>query len=339
MKTEIIKTPIGVLVLQDGELIDSRPFSKNENVTAAKMRTECAEERELLRKYPDAVVGKGRVDLAKMAEETDFCKSFELPKFLSRVSSAMAKKGVSEGFGLDKQVAGAVRAAKLAEEEGNTQSELLREWYSMHFPELSGTLRDNEEYARVVSELGARDSMTKEALEKVLTEKKYARIIPSMAESSIGAPVDKEAVSAMKDFAKLNLKTIKGAASLKTWIEASMVKMTPNLSEMATPYVGALLLEEAGSLKKLAGLPASTIQVLGAQKAMFRFLKTKRDPPKYGVLYIHPLVAQAPKSLKGKIARTIAAKIAIAVKVDFYDGEPIGKKLYAECEERVKRLK
>ena len=101
--------------------------------------------------------------------------------------------------------------------------------------------------------------------------------------------------------------------------------------------IGAKLLEHAGSLKRLAEMPASTIQLLGAEKALFRHIKNKKNLcPKYGLLHEHPFITQSKKKSHGKIARALADKIAIAVKVDYFKGKFIGDKLRKELEKKIK---
>jgi len=278
------------------------------------------------------------LNLGKLAEKTGFCKESELSLILSKVNEEMAKVGVSQGFGKDKQIVNAVRAQRALDDNINTESEILREWYSIHFPELNDMLKDNYEYAKVVSLVGLRENMTEKSL-SVLEDKRYAKAIPPIAKESIGSDIDKKDIAAIGDYAKMILSALKEEESLRDYIEEGMKDIAPNVSVIATPYVGALLLEQAGSLEKLASFPSSTIQILGAQKAIFRFLKTKKLPPKYGVLYLHPMVNQSSKTNKGRVARTLASKISIAAKVDFYGGKPIGEKLKKGAEERVKSLK
>lgn len=335
---DIYKTPIGVLVLQDEEVVDKILFKKDAKLIAEKLTGTCPEETKLKAKYPRAREGKGRLQLADLAQKLGFCKKSELAVIVSKVNEEMAKVGVSTGFGRDKLVVNAVRAQRALESNVNTQSETLREWYSIHFPELDNLLKENDDYAGVISKVGLRKDMSEAALGKILDDKRYAKAIPPITKQSIGTEMSKEDLKIIQSYAASILDSSKEEGSLRKYIEKTMSEIAPNISIVATPYVGGLLLEQAGSLEKMAALPASTIQVLGAQKAMFRFLKTKKLPPKYGVLYIHPLVSQAPKSNKGKLARTLASKISIAAKVDFYGGKPIGDKLNKEIEERAKSL-
>lgn len=336
---EIYKTPIGVLVMEDDKVVDKILFPKDPKVVAKRLTGESPELSTLKSKYPKARDGMGRLPLGDIAEKVGFCKRPELSPFLSAVNSEMARTGVSKGFGRDKLIVNAVRAQKALEDNINTECETLREWYSIHFPELDELLKENADYAKFVSNIGQRKNISEGSLEKVLSDKRYAKAIPQVAKESFGSEVADADIKPIQDYARAIANNITEELGLREYIEGAMKDIAPNVSAVATPYVGALLLEQAGSLERLASLPASTIQLLGAQKAMFRFLKTKKLPPKYGVLYVHPLVSQAPKTNKGKIARTLAGKISIAAKVDFYRGKPIGEKLKKESEERVKNLK
>ncbi len=336
---EIYKTPIGVLVMDGEKVIDKILFPKDSKIIAGRLSGDCPEEIKLKGRYPKARLGEKRLPLADLAEKTGFCKRADLGLIISAVNSELAKSGVSKGFGKDKLIVNAVRAQRALEDDINTQCETLREWYSIHFPELNELLKDNITYASVVSKTGQRSAMDESSLSKALEDKRYAKAIPPIAKESIGSPVSEDDMQVMKSYASAILAMSKEDSTLKGYIEKSMIEIAPNTSIVATPYVGALLIEQAGSLERLAALPASTVQILGAQKAMFRFLKTKTLPPKHGVLYVHPLVSQAPKKNKGKMARTLASKISIAAKVDFYGGAPIGEKLKKGMEKRVASLK
>ena len=116
-----------------------------------------------------------------------------------------------------------------------------------------------------------------------------------------------------------------------------MKLLCPNITAVAGAVIGAKLLAIAGSLKKLSLFPASTVQLLGAEKALFRHLKTGAKSPKYGILHEHPLIAQAKKKDHGKVARLLADKIAIAAKVDFFKGNYVGDKLKKDIERRIKK--
>ena len=103
---------------------------------------------------------------------------------------------------------------------------------------------------------------------------------------------------------------------LSNYLTARMQAIAPNLTALVGELVGARLIAHSGSLLNLAKSPASTIQILGAEKALFRALKTKHDTPKYGLIYHASLIGQATGKNKGKIARMLATKAALGLRVD-----------------------
>merc|ERR1719360_230717 len=120
-----------------------------------------------------------------------------------------------------------------------------------------------------------------------------------------------------------------------------MIAIAPNLTILVGELVGARLISHAGSLMNLAKHPASTVQILGAEKALFKALKTKHDTPKYGLIYHASLVGQASTKMKGKVSRMLAAKAALACRVDSLGEETntdLGMEHRAKVEHRIKQL-
>ncbi|MGC8496568.1 MAG: NOP5/NOP56 family protein [Thermoplasmata archaeon] len=146
---------------------------------------------------------------------------------------------------------------------------------------------------------------------------------------------DKKALLSFSEFAK-NAMVLK--SQLENYVEATMDQVAPNLKIVAGPLIGALLIYHAGNLQKLANMPASKLQVLGAQTAMFRHLKKGAKPPKYGILFKHPAVHNAPASKRGKIARMLSGKILIAAKMDYYGNTNIGLALKDKINMHVDRI-
>ncbi len=118
-----------------------------------------------------------------------------------------------------------------------------------------------------------------------------------------------------------------------------MKEVAPNITALVGPLLGARLLSLAGGLDELARLPASTIQVLGAEKALFRALRTGGKPPKHGVIFQYPDIHRSPRWQRGKIARALAAKLAIAAKVDAFTGRYIGDVLVQQLRKRIEEIK
>lgn len=135
----------------------------------------------------------------------------------------------------------------------------------------------------------------------------------------------------------LDLYRLRG--TLDEYIEAVMKEVAPNITALVGAKLGARLLSLAGGLEELAKLPASTIQVLGAEKALFRALRTGGKPPKHGVIFQHPYIHKSPRWQRGKIARALATKLSIAAKVDQFSGRFVGDKLVKEFEERVEEIR
>ncbi len=126
---------------------------------------------------------------------------------------------------------------------------------------------------------------------------------------------------------------------LEKQIDIDMNKIAPNTSKIVGSLVGARLISLAGGIQKLAVLPSSTVQILGAEKALFRFKKEGGKPPKHGVIFQHPLVNRSLKAERGKIARLLAIKIAIAVKADVFTKRDISNDLKEELNKRVKEIR
>ena len=214
-----------------------------------------------------------------------------------------------------------------------------REWYGLHFPELGDLIDEPEEYMRIVAELGSRKNYTVEGLKKILGSARKAEDILEKAKTSIGAEMSPEDEERVKDVAKEGLRLIKLKREQENYIKELMSAEAPNLSAIAGPILGAKLIALAGGLEKLARLPASTIQVLGAEKALFRFFRTGRGAPKHGIIFQHPYVHGSPRWQRGKIARLLAAKIAIAARIDYFSREDRSSELRRALEERYAEIK
>jgi nucleolar protein 56 len=194
------------------------------------------------------------------------------------------------------------------------------EWYGLHFPELTQMIQDNVALCKLVVAAGKRDGFTSELLQgKGLTEKKIEAILTARDRSKGGELSDVD-LARVKELASLAVELSGERDRLNDYVESAMKKISPNVAEIAGPTIGARLMAKAGGLDRLAVMPASTVQILGAEKALFRALRTGARPPKHGILFQHSEVHTAPKWQRGKIARTLANKIAIAARVDYYRG-------------------
>jgi len=221
----------------------------------------------------------------------------------------------------------------------NLYASKIREWYSLHFPELNNLVREHKTYATLVYNIGHRDNFTVENLKKLdLPREKIKEIVRAVKES-IGADMTEFDLDVIKQIAGLILRLYELRRLLEKYIDEAMMDVAPNIKGLVGSLLGARLIALAGSLRELATLPASTIQVLGAEKALFRALRTGTKPPKHGVIFTHPTIFKAPRWQRGKIARALAAKLAIAARIDAFGNEYKADLLKSEFEERVKEIK
>ncbi len=218
----------------------------------------------------------------------------------------------------------------------NVLSSRMREWYGLHFPELENIVDGINGYAQVVLG-GRRGDLTKDLFEGAGFTESNAQMVVLVASKSIGGKISDANLSMVQSLARQIAGLHELRRGVEMHIDAEMRETAPNLTAIVGPTIGARLMRKAGSLKRLASLPASTIQVLGAEKALFRALKTGSQPPKHGLLFQHQLVHGAPRWQRGKIARAIAAKTVIAARVDVY-GEGINEMLLEKLNVRVSEI-
>ena len=195
----------------------------------------------------------------------------------------------------------------------------LREWYGLHFPELDNLIDSINGYSQIVL-AGKRENISRENFEKAGFPESKVEMLSLVKEKSRGGDITEKNLSIVQTLAKQILDLFELRKTVEEHIDEQMNENLPNISAVLGTAVGARILANAGSLKRLSSMPASTIQILGAEKALFRSLKTGANPPKHGILFQHAIVHAAPKWQRGKIARAVAGKAAIAARVDVYGG-------------------
>lgn len=218
----------------------------------------------------------------------------------------------------------------------NGLSSRVREWYGLHFPELDNVVDGINGYIQVVL-AGKRSQLSPKTYQDAGFTESKIEMLNLVQQNSKGGDISDENLKIIQSIANQILELSQIRNNLETHVENEMNRIAPNLTAILGASVGARILSKAGSLKKLATLPASTIQVLGAEKALFRALKTGTQPPKHGILFQHPVVHAAPKWQRGKMARAIAAKAAIAARVDVYGGG-LNKTLLEKLNIRVNEI-
>jgi nucleolar protein 58 len=201
------------------------------------------------------------------------------------------------------------------DKEINTYAMRLREWYGWHFPELGKIVAENVSYARAVDMMGMRTSAKKLDFGAVLPEETEEEL-KEAAEVSMGTEISDEDVLNIRALCSQVITLSEYRTTLYEYLRNRMTAIAPNLTAMVGELVGARLISHAGSLLSLAKYPASTVQILGAEKALFRALKTKHATPKYGLIYHASVVGQAAPKNKGKISRSLASKCSLAIRVD-----------------------
>ncbi|MCH7902716.1 C/D box methylation guide ribonucleoprotein complex aNOP56 subunit [archaeon] len=250
-----------------------------------------------------------------------------------------AKKKIQEKYeGKETHIIKSVNLLEDIDSSSNLLIEQLREWYSVYFPELDSVVSDNEKYVELVYSVGERKNFTQKEVAKIVKDTGTVTKIVEKAKKSIGTDIDKEDLAEMQTLALNSHNLRQERAYLAKYIERGMQTELPNFTELAGAIIGAKILSQAGSKKKLAFMPASTIQLIGAEKALFLHIKTGVKGPKYGYLFQHPLVKTAKTENKGRLARSLAAKLAIAAKKDYFGNRSSASDMKKELDERAKEL-
>lgn len=238
---------------------------------------------------------------------------------------------------VDTMIIQAVSLLDDVDKELNTYSMRVKEWYGWHFPEMQKIVLDNLQYSQVVSKMGTRDHCKHTDLSDIL-EEDVEKELKATAEISMGSDITAEDILNIKCLCTQVIEIGSYRASLWEYLRNRMNAIAPNLSVMVGELVGARLIAHAGSLVNLAKAPASTVQIFGAEKALFRALKTKHETPKYGLIFHASMVGRASAKAKGKISRMLAAKTALCVRVDALgdtDGPTYGIEARAQLEQRL----
>lgn len=259
-------------------------------------------------------------------------------RLVREVSTELARQRImAEAGRRDLHIVHAVRALDDLEKMKNQIYVRVKEWYDVHFPELSSIVPEIDVFLELASIPLLRQSIDEKKLSKVLGSG-YVKVVEA-AGKSVGGPLTHRDAGSLAALASLGLEVGKLAEKMADYIRDLMASEAPNLSAVAGPVLGSRLISLAGGLENLARLPASTVQVLGAEKALFRFLRTGRGAPKHGVIFQHPYVHSAPKWQRGKIARALATKISIASRVDFFSKEDRSSQLRESLEKRIEEIK
>jgi len=241
---------------------------------------------------------------------------------------------------VDTMIVQAVSLLDDLDKELNNYIMRCKEWYSWHFPEVSKLIQDNLTFIKVIKLMGMRQNCKTTDFSELLPEDMEEKL-KEAAEISMGTEISEDDIDNITLLADEVLQISEYRSQLYEYLKNRMMAIAPNLTILVGELVGARLIAHAGSLLNLAKHPASTVQILGAEKALFRALKTKKDTPKYGLIYHAQLVGQASTKLKGKASRMLAAKAALAARVDALGEETsiaLGTQHRAYLESRMRIL-
>ncbi len=352
MKAYLLTIPVGVIAVDEKKkVLETYFFPKDPKLAATKFLS--SEEGKIIKeekKVKDFLEKKGyevvflkkkkgerfeenveiedwvRENLIKILLEKNFAKDvLEVNELLSKINLVISRERIRKSARRDRLVIQATNALEELDKIINILAQRLREFYSFHFPEMDREVSSHERFAKLVEKYGRRENVDDPSLKR-------------LAEESVGGEFRNTDVEICRKLAKelLNLYTLR--ESVSEYVEKTVRELAPNFTELATPLIAAKLIAKAGSLEKIAKMASSTLQLVGAEKALFRYLRGKGKSPRFGVLAIHPLIQRAPEKLKGKVARVLAAKLSMAAKIDFYSKENKAEKLKRELEKKLEEI-
>lgn len=331
----------------NNKVISFRIFPKDPEKIAEKIRSEeiIKEESELMKELEKrgfdefifSVQRKGvkfekeskaenfvKENLSSLALEYRFAGSeAELNEILTKTGIELTKVKIKKAIERDKLVVQAINAIEEISKCLNIFIERLREWYSLHFPEMDRIVRDHEKFAKMVKEFGSRDKIEE---------------LRDFAKKSMGAELKEEDIKILQEFSSQIVSIYSLKEKIEKYLEKILKDVAPNFTELVGATLSAKLIAKAGGLEKLAKMTSSTIQLLGAEKALFKYLHGRGKLPKHGLIFTSSYVQKAPEKYRGKVARVLASKLSMAAKIDYYSKEDRSEKLKKELEERIKEI-
>lgn len=273
-------------------------------------------------------------------------------KALTETTAGKAQLGLGHSYSRDKvkfnvnrvdnMIIQSISLLDQLDKDINTFSMRIREWYSYHFPELVKIVNDNYMFAKLTTLIGDRAKLTsdmEEQVEEVVMDSAKVKAIFEAAKSSMGIDIGTIDLINIQMFARRVISLTDYRKTLAEYLHSKMQSVAPNLAALIGEQVGARLISHAGSLTNLAKYPASTVQILGAEKALFRALKTRGNTPKYGLIFHSTFIGRAGAKNKGRISRYLANKCSIASRIDNFSEIPtsvIGEHLKQQVEDRLK---
>ena len=330
----LVTNPVGMFVFDEkNKLVKFIYLGNNPEETARKMHKvekneDLPEMQQIKAEFSDLVTSQPnpatdflRDNFRSIVLERGIFKSeFELNQYINSVMIAKSRLSISKIERRDKMIIQSVNALGDIEKIVNTIIERVREWYGLHYPELY--INDHEKYAAMIVEFGDR--------------KNYKDF-----KNSMGMELRDEDIKIIQEYARMYKEMSVVRKDLDKYIEKTVKEEMPNINALLGSTLAARLLGLAGSLEKMAKMPSSSIQLLGAEKSLFKFMKgrEKARPPRFGILYLHPDISTNPREMQGKIARVLSSKLTLAARADFYSKNDISKDLLEDYKRKVAEIK
>jgi nucleolar protein 56 len=351
MQAYIVTTFIGVVAVDEGnKVIALERFGSDPHAVAQKMKESdlsvIPEEKSVMHRlapkkyffmFPFRKEGAKKFEqnnpgekfvkenLRKIASDAGIFKDqAEFNQLLTKVNLEIAKIQIKKSFDRSNLVVQVNGAIEELDKSINIFSERLREWYSINFPEMDRLVSSHEKFAKLVEKFGERKNVEDPELSLIKNK-------------SMGADMEQVDMEPVKKLASALIALFEERKYMESYLSKLLKEVAPNFASVAGDSLAAKLIAKAGGLDRLARMPSSTVQLLGAEKALFRYLKGRGGSPRHGIIFSHTLIQNAPDGHRGKIARMLAAKLSIAAKLDYYSkgAELRGEKMKKDLEEKV----
>ena len=313
----ISRSPIGTFAFSPGgDLIFYRPHSRRPSKAFEEFnsKTKMKELKDYEVSEDNAFI---RRNFRQYALNLGFCDNeADLNRFISEFGALLSRERLAGMIGRDRLLIQASNALEDSNRIVSLMLERLYEWYTLHYPECR---LDKKQLMESVIKHGRRENF------------------PSFSGSS-GVPLSESDEIIFMEYARVIKEVADKARLLEKYVKLSTKEIMPNFCGLVEPLLASRFLSHAGSLEKLARLPSSAIQLMGAEKALFRHLKNKKrdKSPKFGMIFLSSWVQNAKE--KGKAARLLSSKLMIAAKIDFYSGRDESERLKRELVEETKGI-
>ncbi len=248
-----------------------------------------------------------------------------------------AKAGIKSSYNSEEYaLIQSVNAINELNRSYNLIFERLSEWFGIYFPDVK--VGNPYSLSKLVQAVASKGRLSKDDVESITGKNETSDELYEKMSNTISRELGEEERSAISRYAEIGVRMEESKLALESYIKASTERLLPNTAFLTDSTIAAELLSKAGSLDRLVMMPAGTIQLLGAEKALFKHIKFGSKPPKYGVLFRLPAIAQARADVRGRLARAYSAKIATALKADIMTKRFIGDELKSSLDKSVERI-